>query len=154
MSGEYALNNSQKVVILMGSKSDEEHAKKISGKLAEFGIASDMHVASAHKHTRKLLQLIEEHDASANRVVYVAVAGRSNALGGVIDGNTLNPVVNCPPYSEKFKGMDVLSSLRMPSNMGALTVLEPGNCALACVKMLALSDSMLRAKLEEYRKKA
>ncbi len=147
------MNNLHKVVILMGSKSDEEHAKRISAKLSEFGVASDMHVASAHKNTKKLLQLIEEHDASANRVVYAAVAGRSNALGGVIDGNTLNPVINCPPYSDRFKGLDVLSSLRMPSNMAAVTVLEPENCALACVKMLALNDSELRARLQAYRNK-
>ncbi|MFH1200698.1 MAG: AIR carboxylase family protein [Candidatus Micrarchaeota archaeon] len=145
-------NNRQKVVILMGSKSDEDHGKKISAKLAEFGVAADMHVASAHKNTKTVLRLIEEHDASANRVVYVAVAGRSNALGGVIDGNSLNPVVNCPPYSDKFKGLDVLSSLRMPSNMAALTILEPENCALACVKILALHDAELRARLEQYRK--
>ncbi len=147
------MNNRHKVVILMGSKSDEEHAKKISAKLQEFGVGSEMHVASAHKHTKKLLQLIEEHDASANRVVYVAVAGRSNALGGVVDGNTLNPVINCPPYSERFRGLDVLSSLRMPSNMAALTILEPENCALACVKILALHDAELRARLEDYRRK-
>ncbi|MFH1106560.1 MAG: AIR carboxylase family protein [Candidatus Micrarchaeota archaeon] len=147
-----ASGNKHKVVILMGSKSDEEHSKRISSKLAEFGVPCDVHVSSAHKQTRKTLELVERHDASANRVVYVAVAGRSNALGGVIEGNTINPVINCPPYSEKYNGLDVLSSLRMPSNMGCMTVLEPENCALACVKMLALHDAELRARLEQYRK--
>ena len=141
-----------KVVLVLGSKSDEDHAKKITSKLSEFGIASEIHVCSAHKSTPKLLSLIQFHDASANHVVYVAVAGRSNALGGVLDGNTLNPVINCPPVSEKFAGLDLLSSLRMPSNMAVTTILEPENAALACVKLFAFHDKELRAKLDAYRK--
>ncbi|MBU1196944.1 AIR carboxylase family protein [Candidatus Micrarchaeota archaeon] len=141
------------VVIVLGSRSDEGHGKRIEKKLAEFGVPSEMHVASAHKNTRKTLALVEKHDASANHVVYIAVAGRSNALGGVIEGNTLNPVINCPPYSEKYAGLDVLSSLRMPSNMGVVTILEPENAAYACVKMFALHDKELRAKLVSYKKK-
>lgn len=35
------------------------------------------------------------------QVVYIAVAGRSDALSGVMSANTVNPVIACPPYGEK-----------------------------------------------------
>ena len=86
--------------------------------------------------------------------VFVAVAGRSNALGGVLDGNSLCPVINCPPYSKKYKGLDVLSSLRMPSRIACTTILEPENAGLAALKILALKDAKLKKKLKAFLKAA
>lgn len=47
--------------------------------------------------------------------VFIAVAGRSNGLGPVISGNTVYPVINCPPPSDVWGSQDIWSSLRMPS---------------------------------------
>ncbi len=107
-----------------------------------------MRIASAHKTPEKLLEILKEYD----RVVFVTVAGRSNALSGFVDANTPNPVIACPPYSDKFAGADVFSSLRMPSGVAPMVILEPENAALAVAKIVALYDENVRKKVEEYQK--
>lgn len=137
-----------KVVVVMGSKKDAAHSKKICAFVKRFKVRCELHVASAHKQTQKVLGLArKEKDC-----VFVAVAGRSNALGGVLDGNSSCPVINCPPYSKKYKGLDVLSSLRMPSRIACSTVLEPENAGLAALKILALKDAKLKKKLKAFLK--
>jgi 5-(carboxyamino)imidazole ribonucleotide mutase len=139
------------VVIVMGSKSDLAQARQIQSALAEYDVASELRVASAHKSAGYLLELLTEYE-SQHPLVYIAVAGRSNALGGMIDANTVCPVINCPPYSDKFGGADIYSSLRMPSGVACLTVMEPRAAALAAVKMLALQDPSLARRLQSYQK--
>jgi phosphoribosylaminoimidazole carboxylase PurE protein len=77
------------------------------------------------------------------------VAGRSNALSGFVDAQVTAPVIACPPASEAFGGMDILSSLRMPRGVAPLVVLEPENAALAAVKMLALTSERLRSAIAQ-----
>ncbi len=137
-----------KAVIIMGSKSDLEFAKKIAKKLEDFGIEYEMRIASAHKTPERLLEILKEYD----KVVFVTVAGRSNALSGFVDANTLNPVIACPPYSDKFGGADIFSSLRMPSGVAPMVILEPENAALAVAKIIALYDEKVRRRVEEYQK--
>jgi phosphoribosylaminoimidazole carboxylase PurE protein len=141
------------VPIILGSKADLEHAHSISKALGELGVPSETRIASAHKATRYLLDMLQQYEHSGRPLVYITVAGRSNALSGVVDANVLAPVIACPPYSDRFAGMDILSSLRMPSGLGAVVVLEPEAAAIAAVKMLALSDNTLRKKLANYQEK-
>ena len=120
-----------KVVLILGSTSDEGHAQKITSSLDEFGIAWDQHVASAHKQPRKVLEIL---DANANEesIVYVTIAGRSNALSGFVAANSEFPTIGCPPFSDKMDMLvNIHSTLQMPSNTPVITVLDPGNCALA-----------------------
>ncbi len=138
-----------KAVIIMGSKSDLEFAKKIAKKLEDFGVKYDMRVASAHKTPERVLEIIRSHDD----VVFITIAGRSNALSGFVDANTSCPVIACPPYSDKFAGVDIFSSLRMPSGVAPMVVLEPENCALAVAKIIALREESVRRKVEEYQRK-
>lgn len=49
--------------------------------------------------------------------VFIGVAGRSNGLGPVTSGNTVYPVINCPPPSDSWAAQDLWSSLRMPSGL-------------------------------------
>ncbi len=137
------------VVIIMGSKADVEFSRKIAKVLDEFGISYTMRVASAHKTPEKVLKILKEYKDA----LFITVAGRSNALSGFVDANTTSPVIACPPYSDKFSGLDVLSSLRMPSGVAPMVVLEPENAALAAAKILALKNEKLRKKVEEYQKK-
>jgi len=136
------------VVILMGSKSDFEFASKIGKTLEKFGVEFSYRVASAHKTPEKVLEIIKEYEDK--NAVFITVAGRSNALSGFVDANTSNPVIACPPYSDKFAGMDIFSSLRMPSGVAPMVVLEPENAALAAIKILAMRDSDLKKKIVEY----
>jgi len=137
-----------KVIILMGSKTDYEFSRKIADYLEKFGVGYEFRVASAHKTPRKVLEVLKEYEA--DRVVYITVAGRSNALSGMVDANTAKPVIACPPYSEKFAGADILSSLRVPSGIGSVVTLEPEGAAIAAAKILALTDEKLAKKVVEY----
>lgn len=142
-----------KVIILMGSKSDLEFVNKITKTLKDFEIHYELRIASAHKTPEKVLEILQEHERRSENLVYITVAGRSNALSGMVDANTRYPVIACPPYSEKFSGVDVFSSLRMPSGVAPLVVLEPESAALAAVKILSLKDSELGERVSEYQKK-
>ncbi|HKP54054.1 MAG TPA: AIR carboxylase family protein [Chloroflexia bacterium] len=142
------------VPIILGSKADLDHARAITSVLDAFGIEHQTRIASAHKATRYLLNLLAEYEQSGRALVYITVAGRSNALSGVVDANVTAPVIACPPYSDRFGGMDILSSLRMPSGLGALVVLEPEAAAIAAAKILSLADPSLTGRVKEYQEKS
>ena len=78
------------------------------------------------------------------------MAGRSNALSGFTDGAVTAPVIACPPASEAFGGVDIFSSLRMPSGIAPAVVLEPANAALLAAKILAVSDPALRERVRAF----
>jgi 5-(carboxyamino)imidazole ribonucleotide mutase len=137
------------VVIIMGSPSDAEFSAKITQALDDFGIPWETRIASAHKVPRYVLEMLAAYEADPRPKVYITVAGRSNALSGLVDAQVSAPVIACPPYSEKFAGSDVYSSLRMPSGVAPAVVLEPKNAALLAAKMLAVTDPDLRKKVEE-----
>ena len=140
-----------KVVIVCGSKKDLEYVKKIEKILKEFKIETEKFVASAHKTPEKVKEIVKKFENEEN-LVFITVAGKSNALSGMVDFMTNKPVIASPPYSEKFCGMDILSSLRMPSGVAPMVVLEEENTAIACIKILALKDKNLEKKLIEYKK--
>ena len=120
-----------KVVIIMGSTSDEPHAKKITDKLDEYNIKWEQHAASAHKEPKKVLDILESNENN-DHILYVTIAGRSNALSGFVAANSSFPTLACPPFSDKTDMLVYIhSTLQMPSNTPVLTVVDPGNCALA-----------------------
>jgi 5-(carboxyamino)imidazole ribonucleotide mutase/phosphoribosylaminoimidazole-succinocarboxamide synthase len=142
------------VPIIMGSRSDLEHARAIEAGLNSFGLASELRVASAHKAARYLLELLAEYETDSQPKVYITIAGRSNALSGMVDANVTAPVIACPPYSDRFGGSDLFSSLRMPSGVAPAVVLEPKGAALLAAKILALSDPALRERLAQSQQAA
>lgn len=137
-----------KVIILMGSERDLEHGREIAKHLQKFGLNYQFRVASAHKTPEKVLEILRENESE--RVVYITVAGRSNALSAFVDAHTSKPVIACPPYSEKYAGADIFSSLRTPSGIGSVTTIEPEGAAIAAAKILALEDGTLAERLHEY----
>jgi len=138
------------IVIIMGSKSDLAHAQAIAAGLAELGIASEMRVASAHKSAQHVLDMLVSYEGDEGPRVMITVAGRSNALGGMVDANTTWPVITCPPVSSTFGGADIYSSLRMPGGVAPMLVLEPRSAALAAAKILAMENPALRERLRAY----
>ncbi|MDP2114127.1 MAG: 5-(carboxyamino)imidazole ribonucleotide mutase [Bacteroidota bacterium] len=140
-----------KVVIIMGSKADLEWANQISKVLESFEIKSISRIASAHKVPLKCYNLIKEYEKE--NVVFITIAGMSNALSGFTDAQTHCPVIACPPYSDKFGGADLFSSIRMPSGVAPLTILSPENAALAAAKILGLSNSDIRGKIVEFQER-
>ena len=136
------------VPIIMGSESDLNQGQAVATALAVLGIESEIRVASAHKAAAYVLDVLAAYEADPRPKVYVTIAGRSNALSGLVDGNVAAPVIACPPYSDRFSGADVFSSLRMPSGIAPAVVLEPGGAALLAGKVLALSDPEVRTAVE------
>ncbi|MGA2308621.1 MAG: AIR carboxylase family protein [Candidatus Bathyarchaeia archaeon] len=137
-----------KVVVLMGSERDLEFCREIAKHLEAFGLEYQFRVASAHKTPEKVLEILKEFEQQ--KTVYVTVAGRSNALSAFVDANTAKPVIACPPYSEKYGGTDIYSSLRVPSGVGSVVTVEPEGAAVAAAKILAVEDRALEKKVREY----
>lgn len=81
------------------------------------------------------------------KVVFIAVAGRSNGLGPVIAGNTSYPVINCPPVAKDDVERDIWSSLNVPSGLGCTTVMYPETAAIAAANIFALTDYIVWSKL-------
>ncbi len=135
------------VPIILGSKADLAHGQAVADALAEFGIAAEIRVASAHKAAHYLLDLLAAYEADPQPKVYVTIAGRSNALSGMVDANVTAPVIACPPYADRFGGADLYSSLRMPSGVAPAVVLEPSGASLLAAKILALTDPALRGRI-------
>ncbi len=138
------------VIIIMGSKADLAHAQAITKTLKALDISYEMRVCSAHKATQRLLEILQGYEQTGP-LVYITIAGRSNALSAVVDANTRYPVIACPPYSDRFGGLDILSSLRLPSGIASPTILEPEGAALLAAKILALSDAQLEQRLSAYK---
>ncbi len=137
-----------KAVIIMGSDRDLDFSREIAKYLKLLGVKYEFRVASAHKTPQKVLEIIKEFEEE--KVVYVTVAGRSNALSAFIDGNTIKPVIACPPYSEKFGGADIYSSLRVPSGIGSVVTIETEGAAIATAKILALEDKDSAINVKNY----
>jgi len=127
-----------KVIIISGSASDLPHVDKIKSGLEKFNIPCENFVASAHKDPKKVLEILEKHE-SQEKIIFITVAGRSNALSGFCGANSRHPVLACPPFKDKADYMvNIHSTLQMPSKTPVMTVLDPGNCAAACKKIFAV----------------
>ncbi len=137
-----------KAIIIMGSERDLDFCREITKRLKTLGVNYEFRVASAHKTPEKVLEILKEFEGE--KTVYITIAGRSNALSAFVDANTSKPVIACPPYSEKFSGADIYSSLRVPSGIGSLVTIEPEGAAIAAAKIFAVEDKELEKRVKEY----
>lgn len=142
-----------KVAIVMGSDSDwrvMEHSYNI---LKEFGLDPQVEVLSAHRTPEKMLEFAASAH-SAGISVIIAGAGGAAHLPGMIASSTSLPVIGVPVSLGKLDGMDsLLSIVQMPAGVPVATVSIDGgkNAGLLALKILAISDSNLIAKLDSYR---
>ncbi len=143
-----------RVVILMGSGRDAEHVGRITAVLDQLGVKHTQRVGSAHRTPEHALAILREADESADPVVFITVAGMSDALSGLSDANVRSPVIACPPLSANFANLDVLSSLRTPPGVAPMVVIEPANAALAAAKILGLGDSVIRKNVADHQRLA
>ena len=79
----------------------------------------------------------KQYESFKNRhIVYVTCAGMSNALSGVVACNSRYPVFACPPFKDNLDmGVNINSTLQMPSKVPIMTILNVGNLALAIKRM-------------------
>jgi len=141
----------EKVLILSGSKSDEEIAKQVMTTLDAFGVPHRYEVASAHRNPEKVEKLVRESSAD----VFICIAGLSAALPGVVASKTNKPVIGVP-ISAALGGLDALLSIaQMPPNVPVACVgIGMGkNAAILAVEILAVSDTELGRKLADFKEK-
>ena len=145
----------EKIVVLMGSPRDLPFAAKIKEflKKEKIPVTCVYDVASAHRTPEKLLKDMKAFDESGASIVYITVAGLSDALSGVVAGSSLNPVIACPPDSDKHGGAKIFSSTAMPKGIAVSYVAKPENAALAAVRIFALSNPELKEKLDKLKQK-
>jgi 5-(carboxyamino)imidazole ribonucleotide mutase len=126
------------VVIIAGSPSDKDHVKKLTDALETNKIMWQSHYASAHKQPQEVLKIIKSYE-NRNDIVYITVAGRSNALSGFVAANSNFPTLACPPFADKTDMLvNIHSTLQMPSQVPVMTVLDAANCVLAAMRILNL----------------
>ena len=131
------INKEKKVVILYGSQKDETFINNICFNLNKFNIEFSKYEASAHKKPHILLKVLDKY--KDHKLVWITVAGRSNALSGVVAAQTEQPCIACPPFQDKVDMLtNVHSSLQMPSSVPVMTVLDPYNAVLAANRILEL----------------
>ena len=144
-----------RVGIVMGSDSDLETMKQAADALAEFGIASEMRVLSAHRtpdDTSKYARLAEKRGLR----VIIAGAGGSAHLPGVMAAHTTLPVIGVPIQSKALQGQDSLYSIvQMPPGVPVATVgIGAGrNAGLLAVQILATGEPALREHLAAFKKR-
>lgn len=136
------------VLVIMGSKSDLPVAEKALDIFKRFGVKYDVAVASAHRTPKRVEDLVVGSDAK----VFIAIAGLSAALPGVVASFTTRPVIGVP-VSGKLNMDAILSIVQMPPGIPVASVgLDRGdNAAVLATEMLAISDADLREKLAKYR---
>jgi len=143
----------QKIVILMGSSSDIPFAHRIEDFLKEnrIPIKCEYRVSSAHRNPEKLLQDLKSYEQSKDNIVFITVAGLSDALSGVVAGYTTKPVIACPPDFKTYLWGKFFSSAVMPKGVPVTFVSEPENAALAAARILAFSNSSVQKAVEKHR---
>jgi 5-(carboxyamino)imidazole ribonucleotide mutase len=138
------------IQIVLGSKSDLKVAEKATAVLKELGVKYKVSIASAHRTPELVDKLVSETDAE----VFIAIAGLSAALPGVIAARTNRPVIGVP-VSGALNLDAILSVVQMPPGIPVAAVgLDRGeNAALLAAQILSLKDGRLLEALEEYRRK-
>ncbi len=137
-----------KVVFILGSESDKEFVDGMDKEIEEYGVDTEVLVASAHKVPEKVFEIVSQNNAGEDDLVYITVAGRSNGLSGVVAANSIHPVIACPPFKDKEDFMiNINSTLVMPSDTPVMTVIDKKNAALAALRILALDNDELREKM-------
>ncbi len=141
-----------RVGIITGSRSDLPVVEKAERQLKEFGIASDVMVASAHRTPKK----VEKYAKAAEQKydLIIAAAGMAAALPGVVAAHTILPVIGVPVHSKALSGHDALFAIvQMPSGVPVATVAIDGakNAAVLAAQILSLKYPALKSKLKRFK---
>jgi 5-(carboxyamino)imidazole ribonucleotide mutase len=143
------------VAIIMGSDSDWPVMRLAAQMLADFGVAYEARVVSAHR-TPDLMFEFAEQAAERGFKVIIAGAGGAAHLPGMVAAKTILPVLGVPVPSKHLQGQDsLLSIVQMPKGIPVATfaIGEAGaaNAGLFAIAMLATQDTALATKLNEFR---
>lgn len=146
-----------KISVIMGSQSDLEVVNEAVALLKEFKAEFEVIVLSAHRTPKELVKYVES--APARRVkVFIAAAGGSAALAGVIAAHSILPVIGIPIETRSLGGLDsLLSTAQMPAGIpvASMAIGEAGakNAAIFALEILGTSDKKISAQLSAYKKR-
>ena len=143
------------VSVIMGSKSDWETLRHADEILAQFGVAHECQIVSAHRTPQRMAEFAAGAEGRGVQVI-IAGAGGAAHLPGMVAAHTTLPVLGVPVQSHALSGMDsLLSIVQMPAGVpvGTLAIGRAGaiNAALLAVSILATTRPDLREKLRAYR---
>ena len=146
---------SKRVVIFMGSASDEELVKPCTEVLSQLQISYFITVTSAHRTPERTQELVRELEDKGAQV-FICAAGMAAHLAGAVAARTLKPVIGIPLAASPLGGMDaLLSTVQMPPGFPVSTVsLDKAgarNAAWLAAQILALSDADLARRLTQAR---
>jgi len=146
-----AMSEQPLVGVVMGSDSDWSVMQAATAALAEFDVACEVDVVSAHRMPR---QMVEYGTAAEGRGLRVIIAGAGGAahLPGMLAAVTVLPVIGVPVPLAYLDGMDsLLSIVQMPAGVPVATVSIGGarNAGLLAVRILASADTPEGARLRE-----
>jgi 5-(carboxyamino)imidazole ribonucleotide mutase len=140
------------VAVVMGSSSDLDVMAGAGQILQRFGVPHEMHVVSAHRTPDDMLAF--GHGAAARGLkVIIAGAGGAAHLPGMLSSVTTLPVIGVPVALEHLDGLDsLLSIVQMPRGVPVATVAVNGarNAGLLAVRILAIADDDLTARMEAF----
>ena len=141
------------VGILMGSDSDWPVMQAAAEALAEFGVASEARVISAHRDPHGLEDYVSTAIVRGLRVI-IAGAGGAAHLPGVTAAFTTLPVIGVPILGKAFDGLDALLAIvQMPPGVPVATVAVGGgrNAGILAAQILAVGDERLQQALVEFK---
>ncbi|MBQ1220273.1 MAG: 5-(carboxyamino)imidazole ribonucleotide mutase [Peptococcaceae bacterium] len=144
-----------KVGIVMGSDSDLKIMQDAVKVLRDFGVESELVVASAHRTPYKALQYAESAEERGIEVI-IAGAGAAAHLGGVLAAVTPLPVIGVPINATALNGLDALYAMvQMPSGIPVATVAINGakNAGILAAQILSVKEPELRKQLKAYKEK-
>ena len=144
------------VMIILGSRSDEEYLPNATELLDSFGIRYEIRFCSAHREPSRLKTVIKEAENLGCDVI-IAGAGLAAHLPGVIASQTTLPVIGVPIPSGSLGGIDALLSIvQMPKGVpvAAVGIGRMDNASILAAQIIATGGNEdVRKKVEEYRKK-
>ncbi|GHT47678.1 N5-carboxyaminoimidazole ribonucleotide mutase [Endomicrobiia bacterium] len=149
------MENRTDVAIIVGSGSDVELINETIKTLEEFGLTYSLNIASAHRTTKHLKQCIEGAE-NLKVKVFIAAAGMSAALAGVIASSTILPVIAIPVNGKNLASLDSLfSTVQMPKGVPVATVAigkaGAANAAILAAQIIAIGDNNLKDRLKTYK---
>lgn len=129
----------QMVVIIAGSERDAKWIDTIKSELDKFKIYHKTYIASAHRNTQTVVDIVKKYNSYQNRqIIFVAIAGMTNALGGTVAAQSKYPTFACPPFKDNGDmQVNIWSSIMNPTNVPTMTVLQPSNLAIAINRIYA-----------------
>ncbi|WP_120945717.1 5-(carboxyamino)imidazole ribonucleotide mutase [Helicobacter labacensis] len=143
----------KKIAIVMGSQSDLPIIQPAIALLEEFQAPFMVRVLSAHRTPHALHEFVLQ--APQNDIgVFIAAAGKSAHLAGVIASLSILPVIALPILTQDLGGLDsLLSSVQMPSGVpvACVGINAAQNAALLALEILALHEAALAEKLQQAR---